>query len=128
MFKLFRRTTLIKSARFIKNRPITLSRRNLNVDTVASGTNAEVIDALYNLWKQDPSLVDPSWHSYFTDVERIPLKTESTSSDVNVQEEIKKHVKVLYMIRNFRILGHLAAGLLLVLLSSLQRFGSTWFN
>ena len=40
-----------------------------------SGGNAEYVDALYEVYLQDPNAVAPEWRDYFDQLPRVPSET-----------------------------------------------------
>jgi 2-oxoglutarate dehydrogenase E1 component len=101
-------------------------------ESFLSGTNAAVLEDMYEKWMTDPSSVDPSWAQFFSNVDRevapgeaVPFMSRAletaksgvslTSSSVTSQEAVLKAasdtVKIMSIIKAYRHRGHLIADL-----------------
>ncbi len=98
------------------------------------GSNAAFIEDLYARYLQDPEAVDPTWRSYFDELGaenrqlfermRAALRNESGSGmwrrpgregaaieEDDLRKLIRDHLRVIMLIRAFRVRGHLMANL-----------------
>lgn len=100
-------------------------------ESFLSGTNAVVLEDMYEKWLADPSSVDSSWAQFFANVDKgaapgqaVPrisraLETARTGlsrgHDVNLQGDVVKvasdTVKLMAIIKAYRHRGHLIADL-----------------
>ena len=85
-----------------------------------SGTNSEFIEYLYARYSADPASVDPSWQEFFTDLSREPegLGDRAAAavgapglSEDDARAITRDSLRVLMMIRAYRVRGHLIAAL-----------------
>ena len=101
----------------------------VEAEAFLSGTNANVLEEMYELWCREPSKVHGSWQAFFRNVEtnaplgrsaemlsraqqqRVSRAAPSVTEGRDVLEVARDTVKVMAMIRAFRHRGHLVADL-----------------
>lgn len=116
MLRLFCRkaSQSIKYSAHKKNRVLFQHARShfsqLNHDNFANGTSASLLESLYEQWRKDPKSVDDSWSFYFNQIQNVSLNQAQSVTSTS-EADLHKHVRVLQLLRNFRIVGHLAANL-----------------
>ena len=99
-----------------------------------SGSNAEYVEELYEVYLRDPNAVPESWRNYFDKLPRVSGSIEKDVSHAAVREHFlylaknrnrlqpvaiasvsteheRKQVKVLHLITGYRVRGHQAAQL-----------------
>ncbi len=79
--------------------------------TIASRSNAELIESYYEKWKSDPRSVEPQWDAFFEGFElaqTLPRKSKSQGQD---SEKASKQMNVSSLIYGYRSLGHSQANL-----------------
>ncbi|XP_056631540.1 2-oxoglutarate dehydrogenase complex component E1-like [Diorhabda sublineata] len=96
------------------------------IDSFLSGSSAQYIEDMYNIWLNDPTKVHASWDSFFrnsTDgavgyfspptLGTVPRQQEAGSSGLAPSEEtvVSKHMAVQAIIRGYQVRGHLLAKL-----------------
>jgi 2-oxoglutarate dehydrogenase E1 component len=73
--------------------------------TVATPANLEVLEDVYQRWRQDPNSVDPSWRYFFEGFELGSGRPAASAADCSAQTGI---VRLIY---SYRDLGHFLAHL-----------------
>ena len=79
--------------------------------TIASRSNAELIETYYEKWKSDPRSVEPRWDAFFEGFElaqTLPRKSKAQGQD---SEKASKQMHVSSLIYGYRSLGHSQANL-----------------
>ncbi len=87
-------------------------------ELLAAG-NAAFLDELYELYTQDPAAVAPGWRSFFGDLDRVPESAAappvadelSDSAAAGLHARVRDSLRVLMLIRAYRVRGHLIADL-----------------
>lgn len=95
-------------------------------DPFASGTNTYYVDEMYRLWKQDQTVVHPSWHVYFSGMDKglsspqafqpppthLPHPADGAPALHPVGgAELDLHLKVQLLVRAYQVRGHHVADL-----------------
>jgi 2-oxoglutarate dehydrogenase E1 component len=112
------------------HRQPTLAESGLSsAEDFLNGTNANVLEEMYELWLREPSKVHGSWQAFFRNIEtgaplgqatsllsrpqreRISRAAPSVTAGRDVLEVARDTVRVMSMIRAFRHRGHLVANL-----------------
>ncbi len=79
--------------------------------TIASRSNADLIESYYEKWKNDPCSVDPEWDAFFEGFElaqTLPRKSKTQGQDAT---DASKQMHVSSLIYGYRSLGHSQANL-----------------
>ena len=79
--------------------------------TIASRSNADLIESYYEKWKSDPRSVEPQWDAFFEGFElaqKLPRKSKAQGQD---SEKASKQMNVSSLIYGYRSLGHSQANL-----------------
>ncbi len=85
--------------------------------TFLSGANIGFIEALYEHYRTDPAAVDPSWRDFFSELDREPAALTAATPEAGgldlaaAQSLTRDSLRVLMMIRAYRVRGHLIANL-----------------
>ena len=110
------------------------TRRDFEQTSFLYGGNGSYIEELYARYLTDPASVDPSWRAYFDDLEpenrglfarsraaltRKPDRMvaanrnlpEAGFDDSTIKALIREHLRVIMLIRAYRVRGHLIAKL-----------------
>ena len=110
------------------------TRRDFEQTSFLYGGNSSFIEELYGRYLTDPASVDPSWRAYFDDLEpenrglfarsraalaRKPEKMLAANrnvpavglDDTATKALIREHLRVIMLIRAYRVRGHLIAKL-----------------
>ncbi|HRE06825.1 MAG TPA: 2-oxoglutarate dehydrogenase E1 component [Opitutaceae bacterium] len=92
----------------------------MNSLTLPTRANADVIDAAYTAWLQNPNSVDPTWHAFFQgftlgtsgagSAPRAPGAAPSAASGVSEIDSLKQS-QVHSLIYHYRAIGHTQAHL-----------------
>jgi len=92
----------------------------MNSLTLPTRANADVIDAAYSAWLQDPNSVDPTWHAFFqgfslgSNVQGAApsgAKDVPGSADLPATDASLKQSQVHSLIYHYRAIGHTQAHL-----------------
>ncbi|KAF0852882.1 mitochondrial 2-oxoglutarate dehydrogenase E1 form 1 [Andalucia godoyi] len=92
-----------------------------SAESFLSGSSSVVLENMYEQWQKDPSSVHPSWKRYFESFHATPLVrpapkghvsgSSSTSTSQISEAALRDSIKMMQLIRAYRICGHLAADL-----------------
>ena len=80
------------------------------------GSNTAFIEALFESYSRDPNSVEPSWRSYFADMNGAPAAGKSNGAvkakpATDVPAATVDSIRALMLIRAYRVRGHLLAEL-----------------
>ncbi len=80
------------------------------------GSNTAFIEALFESYSRDPNSVEPSWRSYFADMNGAPAPGKSNGAAkakpaTDVPAATVDSIRALMLIRAYRVRGHLLAEL-----------------
>jgi 2-oxoglutarate dehydrogenase E1 component len=122
MLRLFRSVRPVAQAQLLRRGYASLADPS---ESFLNGTSAVVLESMYEKWERDPKSVDASWARYFESFQapslRRPVPRSSVSSSASASSSgassgvseaaMRDSIKLMQMIRAYRMCGHLEADL-----------------
>lgn len=79
--------------------------------TIASRSNADLIESYYEKWKNDPRSVEPEWDAFFEGFELAQTLPRKSGAQGQEAAKASKQMNVSSLIYGYRSLGHSQANL-----------------
>lgn len=85
--------------------------RTMDFDIDLEGNNLNLIEEIYEKYKSNPAQLDPSWRTYFQNIEKqeVELKKTYPKTTTHITKDQPVDIKIFNLIEAYRTFGHLQA-------------------